>query len=100
MLNGVKQGGVLSPVLFCIYMDEQPHRLEKSGAGCYIGKQFYGGFGYADDLNVLCPSINGLQKLISICEKFGHEYEIIFNAKKTVCIAMIVQIYNISEMSV
>ena len=86
MLNGVKQGGVLSPVLFCIYMDELLHRLEKSGAGCYIGKQFYGGFGYADDLKVLCPSTNGLHKLISICEKFGHEYDIIFNAKKTLCI--------------
>ena len=86
MLNGIKQGGVLSPLLFCIYMDELLHRLEKSGAGCYIGKQFYGGFGYADDLKVLCPSINGLQKLISICEKFGHEYSILFNAKKTLCI--------------
>ena len=86
MLNGVKQGGVLSPVLFCIYMDELLHRLEKFGAGCYIGNQFYGGFGYADDLKVLCPSISGLQKLISICEKFGNEYDMIFNAKKTLCI--------------
>ena len=80
MLNRVKQGGVLSPVLFFfyIYMDQLLHRLEKYG--CYIGKQF------ADDLKVLCPSINGLQKLISIYEKFGHVYDIIVNAKKTFCI--------------
>ena len=83
MLNGVKQGGVLSPVLFCIYMDELIGRLEKSGFGCYIGKQFYGSFGYADDLKVLCPSVFGLQKMIDICEEFGTEYDVLFNAKKT-----------------
>ena len=86
MLNGVKQGGVLSPVLFCIYMDELIGRLENSGFGCYIGKKFYGGFGYADDLKVLCPSAFGLQKMIKICEQFGEEYDVLFNAKKTIAI--------------
>ena len=84
MLNGVKQGGVLSPILFCVYMDELIGRLEKSGLGCHIGKQFLGGFGYADDLKVLCPSVGGLQKMINICEKFGQEFDVMFNAKKTV----------------
>ena len=83
MLNGVKQGGVLSPVLFCIYMDELIGRLKKSGLGCHIGNQFYGGFGYADDLKVLCPTIGGLQKMVNICEEFGKEYDVTFNAKKT-----------------
>ena len=84
MLNGVKQGGVLSPVLFCIYMDELINRLQKSGVGCRIGKQFYGGFGYADDIHVLCPSINGLQKMLCSCEDFGEEYNVMFIAKKTI----------------
>jgi hypothetical protein len=30
-LNGVKQGGVLSPILFCIYMDELLSRLNNCG---------------------------------------------------------------------
>ena len=81
MFNGVKQGGVLSPVLFCIYMDELIKRLKDSGIGCYIGTQFLGAFGYADDLKVLCPSIGGLQKMINICENFGVEYDVNFNAK-------------------
>ena len=87
MLNGVKQGGVLSPVLFCIYMDELIGRLEKSGMGCYIGKQFLGSFGYADDLHILCPSVGGLQKMIYICEEFGDEYDVILMLRKhLVCV--------------
>jgi len=35
--NGVKQGGVISPMLFCIYIDELLLQLSKSGLGCFIG---------------------------------------------------------------
>ena len=58
--------------------------MKKSGLGCHIGNQFYGSFGYADDLKVLCPTIGGLQKMIDICENFGQEYDVTFNAKKTI----------------
>ena len=34
--NGVKQGGVMSPILFIIYMDELLIKLIVSGVGCYI----------------------------------------------------------------
>ena len=34
--NGVKQGGVLSPVHFTVCMDELLVRLVKSRCGCYI----------------------------------------------------------------
>ena len=35
--NGVKQGGVLSPILFAVYVDSLLGRLEQSGVGCHIG---------------------------------------------------------------
>ena len=50
-LNGVKQGGVLSPILFIIYMDTLLNRLSTSGYGCYIVRKFMGAFGYATMLS-------------------------------------------------
>ena len=41
-INGVKQGGVLSPVLFCLYIDGLLVALSKAGVGCYIGEYFVG----------------------------------------------------------
>ncbi len=58
--NGVKQGGVISPILFCIYMDGFLHELENNGVRRYIGGIFAGATGYADDLKLLTPSVNTL----------------------------------------
>jgi len=40
--NGVKQGRVASPVLFCIYIDDLLVQLAQSGVGCFIGFNFVG----------------------------------------------------------
>jgi hypothetical protein len=84
--NGVRQGGVLSPLLFAIYMDELIDRLKKTGVGCYVGYHFVGAVAYADDLTLLCPSREGLQSMLSVCESFGKEFHVTYNANKTACI--------------
>ncbi len=86
-VNGVRQGGVLSPILFNIYFDEMLSRLRENGIGCKIGSHFVGALAYADDVTLICPSRKGLQEMINVCEKFGQEYCVNFNAKKTQCIA-------------
>ena len=86
MENGVKQGGVLSPTLFCIYFDELLRRLRETDVGCHVGHMSYAAFGYADDLLLLSPSIYGLEILVKTSESFASEYGVTFNAKKTECI--------------
>ena len=67
---GIRQGAVLSPIFFSIYINELFHVLEKSGFGCYINNIFYGIVGYADDLVLLSPDTEGLQLMFNIAKKF------------------------------
>jgi len=81
--NGVKQGGVMSPLLFTLYIDEMLLRLKKCGYGCFIGNMFYGALGYADDVILLSPTVYGMQHLLHVCARYGEEYNVLFNPDKT-----------------
>ena len=40
--NGVRQGGVLSPILFTVYIDELINMLLQQDIGCHYGPYFCG----------------------------------------------------------
>ena len=61
---GVRQGGILSPFLFAVYMDDLIDAIRNCGYGLYIGSVFTGALLYADDIALLACSCLGLQKLI------------------------------------
>ena len=81
--KGVKQGGVLSPIFFGIYMDHLIKRLKDRNIGCKIGNNFVGVVCYADDLTLISPILTGLKCMLSICENYADEYKILFNASKS-----------------
>jgi len=82
-LNGVKQGGVISPILFSIYIDDLLVRLSLSGVGCYVGRTFAGVLGYADDIVLIAPSPTAMRKFLAICDSYALEFDIVFNAEKS-----------------
>ena len=81
--NGVRQGSVLSPVLFSVYLDELLERLSNSGVGCHWGGSFIGALCYADDIVLLAPCASALRHMLNICDSYATSHGLIFNANKT-----------------
>ena len=79
--NGVRQGGILSPYLFNVYMDDLSQSLNCK-TSCLSGEIMINHFMYADDLVLLSPSATGLRELLLACEKYSKEHAIIYNSKK------------------
>ncbi len=84
--NGIRQGGIISPVLFCVYMDALLKRHEAECFGCWIGNHYLGLIVYADDRNLLSSSAHGLRRITKICGEVGIECGVQSNPMKTVCI--------------
>ena len=57
MSNEVKQGGVLSAILFTLYLDKLLIRLKNSNIRCNINGCYTGALSYVDDITLSCPSI-------------------------------------------
>jgi exonuclease III len=95
---GVKQGGSLSPRLFSIYVEDLIVLLRKSKYGMnYEYDQLISSKGnkkltikrkieclfYADDIIIMASIKKQAQELLNIVEKYGQDYEILFNVGKT-----------------
>jgi hypothetical protein len=83
--KGVRQGGVLSPFLFRLYIRPLIDRVTKLNVGCNIAGTTINLLAYADDMVLLAPSWRGLQILLNIVEAAADDIKMTFNTKKTVC---------------
>ncbi|KAJ2951199.1 hypothetical protein O0L34_g5592 [Tuta absoluta] len=81
--NGVRQGGLTSPILFNLYINGLIEELSKTRIGCHVGGVNTNNMSYADDMVLLSPSVAGLRSLIEICEKYALKHNLIYNVKKS-----------------
>ena len=81
--NGVKQGGILSPMLFNVYIDQLSIRLNRSGNGGDIGGHLINHLCYADDLCLISLSSAGMQSLLDIINSYAIEHVLTYNSNKS-----------------
>ena len=82
LARGVRQGGILSPYLFKLYVRDLLKVVVKSCIGCNIAGWFINILAYADDMVLLAPSWRGLQCLLDIIDKAAVDIDMSFNTKK------------------
>ena len=70
-------------VTYTVYIDELLVLLCKSTLGCHVGSSYIGALGYADGLTLISPRLCAMNQMLSISKSFVAEYNITFNARKT-----------------
>jgi exonuclease III len=83
LLCGVRQGGVLSPVLFTLYVDDIIVKLRSARLGCSIHNVYVGCVMYADDLVLIASSISTMQSMVNICAGEMAYLDMRFNVAKS-----------------
>ena len=80
---GIRQGSVLSALLFAVYMDDLSRDVLDNGVGCTIGDKKLNHILYADDIILLSPSVKSLQNLIDKCLNYFNHHHLTINSNKT-----------------
>ena len=90
--NDTRQGSVLSPYFFGVYKDDLLKTLRDMQLGCFEAGVWMGACAFADDIALLAPGRQVLQRMLNVCEEYGLKHNLEFSTdrvpakSKTKCI--------------
>ena len=86
--QGVRQGGILSHSLYCIFVDELLDQLSTSGYGVAISDIYCGAPMYADDIALVADSPSFLQAMLDIVHTYAQNWRYQLNSVKSVAMVI------------
>ena len=81
--NGVRQGGIISPLLFNVYKNDLIKSITSCNNDCKLGTDRVNIICYADDMLLLAPSAKGLQILVDTAIPILNELRFFVNHGKS-----------------
>ena len=81
--QGVRQGAVLSPILYAVFTSDLLSTLESSSLGVQIGHIYVGAPTYADDMSLIATSPWALQAMLNIVFEYSYKWRYSINSSKS-----------------
>ncbi|XP_047040219.1 uncharacterized protein LOC124644750 [Helicoverpa zea] len=80
---GVRQGGLTSPKLFNLNMNELIVELSSKHVGCKIDGTSINNISYADDMVLLGPTAGSIREMLQTCERYAATHGLQYNTGKS-----------------
>ena len=81
--RGVRQGCILSPVLFAMYTEELAVRVKEGNWGMRVGNEKLSLLMYADDIIIMSESSDELQCMLDVVNKYSIDFGVKFGLDKS-----------------
>ena len=86
--EGLRQGCILSPTLFSLFLMDLAVELERKGLGVRVNGTWMGTCCFADDIVLLGDSEGELKSMLNVVAEYARRWKLRFNASK--CGALVV----------
>ena len=80
--EGLRQGCILSPSLFSLFLMDLAEELEEKDLGVKVSGVWMGACFFADDIVLLGDSENELQRMLGVVSEYAQRWKLRFNASK------------------
>ena len=97
--NGVRQGGILSPLLFGFYTNEVLESISNMTVGCSLNGYKVNIIAYADDVFLLSPTSEGLQLILNQLQSMINDLCLSINVGKCEYIIFKHKAVKVSDMN-